>query len=111
MELRKEVYINGMVSELATERLLNFTIEDNIGLQLDSLDLSINNADDSITIPSTNSTIEIAIGYNDDLFRMGKFVAQSIYAISSLISIKAISQDLNKGRIKHNRVFKSKSLE
>lgn len=42
---------------------------------------------------------------------MGKFVAQNIDASSTTISIKAISQDLNKGKIKHNRVFKNTSLD
>lgn len=111
MELKYQVYINNQLSELATEKLMNFAIEDNSGLQLDSLDLSINNADDSISIPSTNSIIEIAIGYDDNLYKMGKFVAQNINATSSVISIKAISQDLTKGRIKQNRVFKQKTLD
>lgn len=111
MELKYQVYINNQLSELATEKLMNFAIEDNSGLQLDSLDLSINNADDSITIPQTNAVIEIAIGYDGDLFKMGKFVAQNINATSSVISIKAISQDLTKGRIKQNRVFKQKTLD
>ena len=111
MELKYQVYINNQLSELATEKLMNFGIEDNSGLQLDSLDLSINNADDSITIPQTNAVIEIAIGYDGELFKMGKFVAQNINATSSVISIKAISQDLTKGRIKYNRVFKQKTLD
>lgn len=109
--MKKEVHINGEISELATEKLLSFTIEDNSGLQLDSLELSINNADDSVELPQGNAIIELAIGDEDNLYKMCKFVAQNIDASSSVISIKAISQDLTKGRIKYNRVFKNKSLE
>ncbi len=111
MELKSQVFINGKFNKDATDRLLSFSIEDNIGLQLDSLTLNINNADDIITIPNNNSTIELAIGYNDSIYKMGEFIAQKVDATSTVISINAISQDLSRGRVTYNRVFKNISLE
>ncbi len=110
MELIKEVYINGKINELATKRLSDFTIEENIGLQLDSLDITINNNDNAIEIPKEKSDIEIAIGYGVNLYRMGKYIAHNIDATSTSIFIKCLSKDLSEGKIKLNRVFKDKTL-
>lgn len=115
MGLTYQIYINGRSNDLATKRMMSFEIIDNIGLQLDSLSISINNADKTIEIPTNNVEIELAIGDDnkgyDNLYKMGKFIAQYIDANSSTISINAISQDLSKGRVRKNRVFKAKSLQ
>ncbi|MDR2008103.1 MAG: hypothetical protein LBQ34_03925 [Alphaproteobacteria bacterium] len=111
MELKIQIYINNNFSSVATERLLSFNIEDNSGLQLDNMLLEINNYDDGIAIPKTNSIIELAIGSGEHIYKMGRFIAQNISSTDSIITISCISQDLNFGRIKHNRVFKDKSLE
>jgi phage protein D len=110
MELTREIYINGSSSPLATGRLAAFVIEDNAGLQLDGLELSINNFDNAINIPNSKAVVEIALGY-DTVYKMGQFIAQDISATRNSINIKAISQDLSIGRLRQNRVYKNITLE
>ncbi len=104
------VYINGSLSTLASQNLISFKIVDNIALELDSLELKINNVNNSIKAPSTNATIELAIKHEDSYLKMGLFNAEFINVQSNLITIKATSQD-NKSKIKQSRTFKNIALK
>lgn len=112
MGIKAEVYINNQLSSFATKQLNSFVIEDNIGLELDTLNLEINNAGSFITIPETDAVLELQIGWlGQSLYKMGKFTAQFINATNNIINIRAVSKDLKKGKIKRNRVFKNQTLE
>ncbi|MFL1781409.1 Phage protein D [Candidatus Hepatincolaceae symbiont of Richtersius coronifer] len=109
-----KLYINDQFSELASNRILSFKLIDNMGLSLDSLEITINNSDKAIAIPKENAILELALKdvHNAEAeYKMGKFIAQYIDATSNIIKIQAISQDLSTARIRHNRVFKNKSLK
>lgn len=110
MELNKEIIINGVnQSSLLSNRINSFTIKESETLEVSSLVLQLDNSDNKIIPPTKNATTELNIGYKQ-VFNMGKFVVQLIENNHSTIILTALAQDLTKGRVKQNKVFKNQPL-
>lgn len=108
MGLDYQLSINNILqSNKIMDRLLSFSLQENSGKLLDYMELNFNNADNLIKPPSKQAKIELMV--ND--YKMGIYTATFINNNQNLLSIHGVSQDLEKGRLKHNRVFENKSLK
>ena len=65
------------ITKLIQSRLMSLTISDEIGLVSDTMTLELDDRDSAFALPAFGAVLDVALGY-DELFPMGKFVADEI---------------------------------
>ena len=108
--MKIDVYINNALKTELNNKVVGFEIIDNTGVRVDSLKLSINNAELQFDIPTNrdeDKPVELVI--ND--VKMGIFFIEYVSHSSSLLVIEGASCNLKLARELHTRVFKDTSLK
>lgn len=98
------------ITERVRNHLQSLTIEDNAGLESDSLTLVITDSDWGINIPRLGAKISVALGYKGTpLVWMGLFIADTPeYSIApNVLMIKARAADFYNSSLEKSRVTKS----
>ena len=65
------------ITKLIQSRLMSLTISDEIGLVSDTMTLELDDRDSAFVLPAFGAVLDVVLGY-DELFPMGKFVADEI---------------------------------
>ena len=65
------------ITKLAQSCLMSLTISDEIGLVSDTMTLELDDRDSAFVLPAFGAVLDVVLGY-DELFPMGKFVADEI---------------------------------
>lgn len=79
-------------------RLLDMTITDKRGMELDTFTMELDDSDGKIILPQRGSILQISIGWQGtDLFDKGKFIIQTVTHTGSpdKLTLGGISADLN----------------
>lgn len=73
------VTVNGSnITDLIADRLVELSVTDEAGVKSDRVDLTIDDRDQRLAIPSTKAKISVAIGYADRLVDKGAFVVEEV---------------------------------
>ncbi len=101
------------ITDLISARLISISITDEIGLTSDSATIELDDRDEAFAIPECGATLEIALGYDDDLYSMGVFIVDEveIKAPPQTIIITARSANSALGDMGSFRVPKSYSWD
>ena len=65
------------ITKLIQSCLMSLTISDEIGLVSDTMTMELYVSDSAFVLPAFGAVLDVALGY-DELFPMGKFVADEI---------------------------------
>lgn len=84
------------ITKLIQSRLVSLSITDEIGLVSDTMTMELDDRDSVFALPSFGAVLDLAMGY-DDLYPMGKYVADEIELKTApqTISITARSSNSN----------------
>ena len=107
--MKIDVYINDVLREELNNKVVGFEIIDNTGGLVDSLKLSINNAELTFDVANTGVVTPVELVIND--VKMGIFFIEYVSHSSSLLVIEGASCNLKLARELHTRVFKDTSLK
>lgn len=90
------------ITALIADRLIDLVITDKSGVKSDRLEITVDDRDQRLEIPSTGARLEVSIGYQGrSLARMGSYVADGveISGPTRMMSINATAADMT-GSIK-----------
>ena len=107
--MKIDVYINNALKTELNNKVVGFEIIDNTGGLVDSLQLSINNAELTFDVENTGVVTPVELVIND--VKMGIFFIEYVSHSSSLLVIEGASCNLKLARELHTRVFKDTSLK
>lgn len=67
------------ITALIVDRLLSMRVTDEAGVTSDQFDLSLDNRDNAITIPSTGAELSVAMGYeHQPLYHLGRYTVDEV---------------------------------
>ncbi len=107
--MKIDVYINDVLKSELNNKVVGFEIIDNTGGLVDSLKLSINNAELTFDVTNTGVVTPVELVIND--VKMGIFFIEYVSHSSSLLVIEGASCNLKLARSVKTRVFKDTSLK
>lgn len=82
------------ITKLIQTRLISLSITDEIGLVSDTMTLELDDRDSVFSLPAFGAILDVAIGY-DELYPMGKFVADEIELKTAPQTISIIARSSN----------------
>ena len=107
--MKIDVYINDVLKSELNNKVVGFEIIDNTGGLVDSLKLSINNAELTFDVTNTGVVTPVELVIND--VKMGIFFIEYVSHSSSLLVIEGASCNLKLARSVKTRVFKDTDLK
>jgi hypothetical protein len=111
--MRPMVSISGL-SANANDRIIAVEVRDEEGRQSDSVDITLDDRDQAIGLPSEGQTISVSIGYVETgLVFMGSYKIDSVKASAPPYEIKVSAKSidlLKKGKHKQYKAYENKKL-
>lgn len=102
------------ISTLISDRLINLTLTDSRGFEADQLDITLDDSDGSLALPSRGAILSLAFGWADEpLIFKGEYSVDEVEHSGSpdTLTIRARSADL-RGTLqnRHERSFHQKTI-
>jgi len=97
---RYRLLIDGKdISARLAPRLISLELTDKRGLELDELTLKLSDHDGRLTLPPLGATLQLALGWNDELIDKGSYLIEEIghSGAPDQLSLRARSADVSKG--------------
>lgn len=81
------------------DRLVGISITDEVGYKSDAAKIEVDDRDNLVALPTTGATLEIALGYVNDLTQLGRFIVDDVSGKigPDTISIGAKAADMLSG--------------
>lgn len=101
------------ITALINDRLLTLRTVDKVGLEADEFELRMDDRDEAVSLPARGATIEVYLGYDGVLVRMGRYTVDEV-AVSgppSTIVVSGKAADMRgSGKTVRNGAFEDMSL-